>query len=126
MHEAGLAARIAAEVRGRDAIDGAVVRVSVRGGHHEPAPVEHALRLHLLAALPGLDAGRLQVVFEPSTRVCSCCSSTFLAPAGNANCPTCGGPALPDFAAESVAVEVIIPKAHALARTVAPVGRARI
>lgn len=106
MHEAGIARGIAAALRGR-ALAGRVVRLRVRGGHHDPGEFEAALRTHLRIEAPELDAVPIELVHEAVPRLCVGCGAEFVAPGADDPCPTCGGASLPLQEHEQVEVELV-------------------
>jgi Zn finger protein HypA/HybF involved in hydrogenase expression len=104
MHEAGIAAAIAAAIRERD-VDPAVVRVVITGAHHEPAVFDPAVRLHLSMIAPELDADAIPFVHRPAERPCLGCGMPFVAVGPDVPCPACGGPGLPSPDPERVELE---------------------
>ncbi len=105
MHEAGLARAVAATLRERDLTVGAV-RLLVRGGHHEAAAFDAALRAHLSALLPGTEADDAEIVHVAIEQLCVGCGRLFEAPAPEAVCPACGASALPSLLEEQVEIEL--------------------
>ena len=107
MHEAGIAARIAEALSAAGvAREGPIVHLRVRGGHDDTWAFDEALRLHLLSALPELDAARLRIDHEPMSALCVVCQRSFESRPPEPLCPTCGTPGLVERAPESVAIEL--------------------
>jgi len=105
MHEAGIARSIAAALRGRDLAGGRVV-VHVSGGHHEPADFDASLLAHLQAEAPDF-APFVEIVHDPSERLCVACGGQFRAVLSQDPCPACGGAGLPMLENETVEVELV-------------------
>lgn len=108
MHEAGIVADIVAEIRSAGAAhgDGCRIRLRVHGGAGEPDQFDAALLLHVAIAAPDLDPGRIDIVHEPTVRLCTGCGLPFMATDPHAGCPACGGPGLPTLVEEHVDVEL--------------------
>jgi hypothetical protein len=53
------------------------------------------LRAHLAETDPPADVADLQVLPLPRTHACAFCARTWVADAGEADCPTCGRPGCP-------------------------------
>jgi hypothetical protein len=105
MHEAGIAARVAEALRGAGVEDSIrPVRLTVSGGHGDPASFDAALRLHLTAQLPGLRAP-IEISHAAEPTICTACLRPFLR-AGADVCPACGGDGLPIARPETVEIEV--------------------
>ncbi|MGD9933216.1 MAG: hydrogenase/urease maturation nickel metallochaperone HypA [Dehalococcoidia bacterium] len=103
MHEAGLAAAIAATVA-EQGLAGRQLRLLVSGGHHaRPEEFDAALLAHLGGAGMALD---LQIVHMPMELACSVCAAGYTADTGDVECPGCGGAPLP-AREESVELEVV-------------------
>lgn len=90
MHEARLAHAVAAEIRGRG-LRAAGLRLVVSGGHGDEMAFDAAMRLHLAATLPDLDAAAIAIVHRPVARLCGGCGGVFVAPRPADPCPACGG-----------------------------------
>jgi hypothetical protein len=108
MHEAGIAALIVERLRGWGSRAGRA-RVLVRGGHSDIEAFDAALRIHLLAADPDLDASRVEVVHLARTLTCASCGLRYDAKDATGVCPACGGAAWPDNAPEEVELELLGP-----------------
>ncbi|HEY6057987.1 MAG TPA: hypothetical protein VIV06_08140 [Candidatus Limnocylindrales bacterium] len=109
MHEARLAVAIADALRGAGVERGhARVRLLVSGGHAESEDFDGALRLHLDALAPDLDAD-LEIVHVAIERMCITCGESFLAVSGDDPCPHCGGNALPLPVPERIDIEIARP-----------------
>jgi hypothetical protein len=92
MHEAGLAAEIAATAV-EQGLTGRRLRLLVSGGHHgRPEDFDSALLAHIAGAGVPLN---LEIVHVPVRMICSVCGNTFEAPADDVACPICDGPPLP-------------------------------
>jgi Zn finger protein HypA/HybF involved in hydrogenase expression len=110
MHEAGLARGVAKALRERGLRVGQV-RLTVRGGLHDPAEFEAGLRVHLAAEMPedAAAVASLQIHRVPYSHYCPTCDAEFgsveFAPA----CPSCGAETLPDFATEEIGIELLEP-----------------
>ncbi len=104
MHEAGIAAAVAAEVRERG-LDPDRLRLVVSGGHGDEVAFDAALRAHLEAAAPGLRLERVAIVHAPVPRLCASCATAFEAPLSTDPCPACGGPGLAIPRPETVELE---------------------
>ncbi|MEX1173311.1 MAG: hypothetical protein WEG56_11955 [Chloroflexota bacterium] len=104
MHEAGIAAALAAAIRERD-VDVSAVRVVVTGAHHSPAVFDPAVRLHLSMIAPEIDVEAIDFVHRPVERPCIGCWTLFAAVGPDAPCPACGGPGLPSPDPERVELE---------------------
>lgn len=91
MHEAGIAAAVAAEIRARG-LDPARVRLVVSGGHGDEAAFDAALRTHLAGIAPDLVLDGLAIEHVPVTRICGRCAAPFQAALAADPCPVCGGP----------------------------------
>lgn len=111
MHEAGLAAAVAAALRreGIAALAGARVRLLVSGGHAEPADFDESFRFHLAAAAPDLEMTEVEIVHLPVERVCVGCGVPFEAVSADAPCPRCGGSGLPLPTPERLEIELVRP-----------------
>jgi Zn finger protein HypA/HybF involved in hydrogenase expression len=90
MHEAGLAAAVAAEIRERR-LDARLVRLLVHGGHGATAAFDAALRIHLALLLPEADVDSMTIVHLPTPRLCVQCTGLFEAIEADAPCPRCHG-----------------------------------
>ena len=103
MHEGALAGEVAIQLREarRAGLTGRP-RLIVRGGHHDPADFDAALRLHLMLEAPELDETAIEIVHLPVARLCSRCGRQFSAALPLAACPACGSAALPSAVAEDV------------------------
>ena len=109
MHEAGLAVAIADALRSEGVAYGhARVRLLVSGGHAHTEDFDGALRLHLLAAAPDIDA-QIEIVHRPVERMCIGCGASFAAPSPDDPCPDCGGSALPIPQPERIDIELVRP-----------------
>jgi hypothetical protein len=108
MHEAGLAAAVADALR-RAPLDGARVRLLVSGGHGDPDDFDGALRLHLIAAAPELEAVPLEIVHLPAPRLCIGCGREYAAVAEDAPCPSCGASGLAVPSPERLEIELLRP-----------------
>lgn len=93
MHEAGIAAAIAGELRERG-LDARSVVLRVSDGHGDPAAFDAALRMHLAAIEPGLDVLALVIEHVPTARLCASCTGSFQAVGPDDPCPACGGPGI--------------------------------
>lgn len=93
MHEAGIAAAVAAEIMGRG-LDPAHVRLVVSGGHGDDAAFDSALRTHLAGVAPHLALDCLAIEHAPGTRICGRCAAPFEAALAADPCPVCGGPGI--------------------------------
>jgi Zn finger protein HypA/HybF involved in hydrogenase expression len=111
MHEAGLAAAVAAALRqqGVTTLAGARVRLLVSGGHAEPADFDDSFRFHLVTAAPELGAADVEIVHLPVERVCIGCGDPFAAVSADDPCPRCGGSSLPVPTPERVEIELVRP-----------------
>jgi hypothetical protein len=103
MHEARLAAAIAAAIRDAG-LAGLPVRVLVSGGHDEPSAFDEALRFHLSSALPETDPALVAIIHEPTQQWCPACGRAFRAVRGRP-CPGCGGAGLPVKIDEEIVIE---------------------
>jgi Zn finger protein HypA/HybF involved in hydrogenase expression len=105
MHEAGIAASIAAALReyGSSWRQG---RILVRGGHPDSAAFDQALWLHLQAEGAPSELKRLTIVHLPVDLRCSRCNAAYVASDQTASCPTCGGAPLPASFDEMVELEL--------------------
>ncbi len=113
MHEAGLAKGIAAQIQHRRA-RGSDVRILVTNGHDEPAAFDDALRLHLAAAVPGLDVDAIEIVHRPQARLCGDCAVPFTGQVADP-CPACGGAGVSISAPERIEIGWRADAARALA-----------
>ena len=104
MHEAGLAASVV-EAVAREGLNGKPLRIFVSGGHGDPDAFDAALVAHIVADARWTDAP-IAVEHTPQARVCSACSETFAGASDSADCPRCGGAALPAPGFEQIAIEV--------------------
>lgn len=112
MHEAGLAVAIADALRSEGVARGhARVRLLVTGGHAHAEDFDGALRLHLLAAAPDIDAD-IEIVHRPVERTCFGCGSRFVALSPDDPCPECGGSALPLPEPERIDIELVRPHVY--------------
>jgi Zn finger protein HypA/HybF involved in hydrogenase expression len=111
MHEAGLAAAVAAALRreGVAALAGARVRLLVSGGHSEPADFDESFRFHLATSAPEFANAELEIVHLPVDRLCVGCGGSFAAVAEDDPCPACGGAGLPLPVPERVEIELVRP-----------------
>ncbi len=105
MHEAGLAAAVAAALAEHD-LDGARIRLLVTGGHGDERAEDAALRTHLSIAAPAVNWAAIEIVHLPSDRVCAACSTGFRASRSDEPCPACGGSALPVPTPEAIEIEL--------------------
>ncbi len=109
MHEAGLAAAIADALRSRGVAHGhARVRLVVSGGHAHAEDFDDALRLHLRAAAPDIDAD-FEIVHEALERLCIGCGEAFASASPDDPCPHCGGGALPFPEPERIDIQLVRP-----------------
>jgi Zn finger protein HypA/HybF involved in hydrogenase expression len=110
MHEAGLARRVARELRERG-LSPTQVRLAVRGGQHDPVAFEAEMRGHLegempdaAAAIAGMEIRRLAC-----GHLCPACGiefeSAMVAPA----CPNCAADTLAEITSEQVEIELLEP-----------------
>ena len=90
MHEAALAAAVAAAIHARG-LAGRPVRLIVSGGHSDVEAFDAALRLHLAASYPELDTDAMTIVHQAEDRTCFTCGRPFPAVGSIADCPHCGG-----------------------------------
>ena len=106
MHEAVLARGLAKtlKIRGLSLAD---VRLTVRGGHRDPAEFEADLRLHLLQAMP--DQAKavtgLEIKRVPFGHLCPGCGNEFDSAQIAASCPRCHAESLPELTDEQVDIE---------------------
>lgn len=110
MHEAGLARGVVAALRERG-LRLTDVRLTVRGGHHEPGEFEAELREHLSAALAGDEAAvaALEIVRLPSGHFCPTCGSEFESPGVDEPCPNCRAETLAAVADEQIDIVPLEP-----------------
>lgn len=106
MHEAGLARGVARALRQRG-LRLADVRLSVRGGHHDPAAFDAELREHLADALPedASNIGSLEIRRVAFGHLCLGCGREFEAAEIEAACPSCGASSLPSITDEEIEIE---------------------
>lgn len=107
MHEARLAAAVAAAVRDQPAEGWSrlVVRVPATELAHGHGP--GAIQLHLAAALGEIDPDRIDVVPAPANWLCPGCGGRFSAALIEPPCPACAGPTMPAADDHDVAIELI-------------------
>jgi Zn finger protein HypA/HybF involved in hydrogenase expression len=106
MHEAGLARNVAKAMKTRG-LSLAQVRLTVRGGHRDPAEFEAGLRVHLLQAMPG-DAKAipgLEITRVPFGHLCPGCGNEFESVQIAASCPRCHAESLPELSDEQIDIE---------------------
>jgi len=106
MHEVGLARNVAKALKTRG-LRLAEVRLTVRGGHRDPADFEAELRVHLLQAMPeqakaipGLEIKRV-----PFNHLCPGCGKEFESTQIAASCPRCHAESLPELSDEQIDIE---------------------
>ncbi len=107
MHEAGLARGVANALRERGLLL-EQVRLLVRGGLHEPAAFEAALREHLAREFPAeAEAARtIRITREPFGHLCVSCGAKFDAAEVHARCPRCDGDTI--SAVQNEQIEIVL------------------
>ncbi len=106
MHEAGLARGVARVLLERG-LRVEQVRLTVRGGHRDPAEFEALLRDHLSEILPEQRAAiaALEIRRAPFAHLCVSCGDGFEASGVVEPCPRCGRDSLPAIPEEQIDVE---------------------
>jgi Zn finger protein HypA/HybF involved in hydrogenase expression len=106
MHEASLARNVAKALKSRG-LTLAQVRLSVRGGHTDPALFESELRVHLISELPeqAKAVPGLEIKRAPFGHLCPGCGNEFESPQIAASCPRCHGESLPELSDEQIDIE---------------------
>ncbi len=108
MHEAGLARGVARVLLERG-LRVEQVRLTVRGGRHEPDDFAALLREHLTNLLPEQRAAvaGLEIRRAPFAHLCVACGDGFEAPGIAEACPRCGRESMPAIPEEQIDVERI-------------------
>ncbi len=109
MHEAGLARGVAKVLLERG-LRVEQVRLTVRGGQHDPAEFQALLRQHLFEILPdqrpAIDA--LEIRRAPFAHLCVSCGDGFEATGVAEPCPRCGRESLPAIPEEQIDIEQVV------------------
>ncbi len=106
MHEAGLARGVAKVLR-EGGLRLGQVRLTVRGGHHDPVEFERELRTYLALEMPedAAAVASLPIRRVPFGHYCPTCDAEFGSAEFAPACPECGAETLPDLANEQIDVE---------------------
>ncbi|NJD66388.1 MAG: hydrogenase maturation nickel metallochaperone HypA [Chloroflexi bacterium] len=81
------------------------LRVFVRGGMGDHRDFDAAFLDALLAAMPSLQAARIEIEHPAVVRICSDCGRFFESAEHDATCPDCGAGAFPAWLEERIEYE---------------------